>query len=111
MSGSRSAPSVAGMSANPNSREDAGGTGLLLVVSFATILVVATEGVFIAYATWWALPLLLLGVIIMAGVVIGAVIRTIDDGSLAGGSPRREEVEPAPVAEPARPFPRVVAGH
>jgi hypothetical protein len=101
------------MSAETSSQNDAGGTGLLLVVSIATVLVVAVEGVFIAFASWWMLPLMMLGIVLMAGLVIGAVIRTIDDGSLAGGRPKpRETPEPAPAeAAAARPVPRVATGH
>jgi len=72
------------MITEPTSQDDAGGTGLLLVVSIATVLVVAAEGFFIAFASWWMLPLIVLGVVLMAGLVIGAVIRTIDDGTLSG---------------------------
>jgi fatty acid desaturase len=99
------------MTPESTSQNDAGGTGLLLVVSIATVLVVIAEGVFIAFASWWMLPLMMLGIVLMAGLVIGAVIRTIDDGSLAGGRAKpREDVEPAP-AEAARPLPRVAIGH
>src|SRR3954467_11306033 len=99
------------MTTESTSSNDAGGTGLLLVVSIATILVVAVEGVFIAFASWWMLPLMMLGIVLMAGLVIGAVIRTIDDGPLAGGRPKPRE-EPAPaVVETARPLARVATGH
>jgi hypothetical protein len=98
------------MNTESTSPNDAGGTGLLLVVSIATVLVVIAEGAFIAFADWWMLPLMMLGIVLMVGIVIGAVLRTIDDGSIAGGRPKpREEVEPA--AEPARPLARVATGH
>ena len=99
------------MTTHSTSREDAGGTGLLVVVSFATIFIVALEAVFITYATWWMLPLMLLAVILMAIVVIGAVMRTIGDDSPTPVPKPRENVEPQPAAAPARPLPRVVAGH
>lgn len=99
------------MSTNSSNQEATGGTGLLLVISFATILVVAAECAFIALASWWMLPLILLTVIVMALVVIGAVIRTIDDGSLVGASKPRERAEPQTAGEPARPLPRVAPGH
>jgi len=72
------------MTTQPISQADEGGTGLLLVVSIATILVVVAEGFFIAFASWWMLPLLILGIVLMVGLVIGAVMRTIDDGTLSG---------------------------
>jgi fatty acid desaturase len=99
------------MTTESTSQNDAGGTGLLLVVSIATVLVVIAEGVFIAFASWWMLPLMMLGIILMAGLVIGAVIRTIDDGSLAGGRAKPREVAEPAAAEAARPLPRVVTGH
>jgi fatty acid desaturase len=99
------------MEPNHTIPEETGGTGLMLVVSFATILIVAGEAAFIAFASWWLLPLILLAVIAMAIVVIGAVIRTIDDGSLGGAAKPREQDEREPTAEPARPLPRVVPGH
>jgi len=72
------------MTTEPISQADEGGTGLLLVVSIATILVVVAESFFIAFSSWWMLPLLILGIVLMVGLVIGAVMRTIDDGTLSG---------------------------
>jgi hypothetical protein len=99
------------MYTNRTSPEETGGTGLMFVVSFATIFIVAGEAAFIAFASWWLLPLILLAVIAMAIVVIGAVIRTIDDGSLVGASKPREQDEWEPAVEPSRSLPRVVPGH
>jgi len=99
------------MNTNQPRPEETGGTGLLLVVSFATILIVAGEAAFIAFASWWLLPLVLLAVIAMAIVVIGAVIRTIDDGNLMGAAKPREQNEREPAAEPARSLPRAIPGH
>src|SRR3954464_2255541 len=99
------------MTTESTSANDVGGTGLLLVVSIATILVVAVEGVFIAFASWWMLPLMMLGVVLMAGPVSGAATPTLDEGTLAGGRPKPRE-EPAPaVVETARPLARVATGH
>ncbi len=72
------------MARESTSQTDAGGTGLLFVVSIATIIAVIAESVFIAFASWWMLPLMMLGIVVMAGLVIGAVIRTIGDGTLGG---------------------------
>ncbi len=99
------------MNTSHTSPEERGGTGLLFVVSFATILIVAGEAAFIAFASWWLLPLVLLAVIAMAIVVIGAVIRTIDDGSLVGASKPRVQDEREPAVQPSRSQPRVVPGH
>jgi hypothetical protein len=65
------------MTTDPIPEEPAGGTGLLLVISFATILVVAAEAAFIALASWALLPVILATVIVMAIVVIAAVMHTI----------------------------------
>jgi membrane protein implicated in regulation of membrane protease activity len=93
------------MTPKPNSSE-AGGTGMLLVIAFATVFVVSVEGVLIAFASWWLLPVTLLAVIVMALVVIGAVLRTIDDGGLSGALPPREaepETQPAASARTVAP--------
>src|SRR5262245_56315112 len=97
------------MSPRPNPSE-AGGTGLLLVVSFATMFVVSAECAFIALASWWLLPVIVLTVILIALVVIAAVVRTIDNGGLAGAPREREpEPEPEPSAPPVTaPLPRAV---
>jgi hypothetical protein len=93
------------MSPKPNTQH-AGGTGMLLVICFATIFAVAAESAFIAFASWWLLPVILLTVIVMALVVIGAVLRTIDDGGLSGAAPQREtkpETQPSAPARAAAP--------
>jgi hypothetical protein len=58
-------------------RAATGGTALLLIVSFATILTVAAEGLFISRASWALLPVIVASIIVVAAVVVGAVSRLI----------------------------------
>jgi len=59
-------------------RTGMGGTALLLIVSFATILTVAAEAAFISRASWALLPVIVLGIVVVAAVVVGAIGRLID---------------------------------
>jgi hypothetical protein len=85
-------------------RSTAGGTGLLLLVSFATILTVAAESAFIHWASWTLLVGVLALIVVFAILITGAVGRLIDDGEIlphARTSPPRTaepQREPAPVA-------------
>ena len=57
-----------------------GGDGLLFLVAMAVVLVVAAEGAFIAFSSWWLLGLVLLGAIGAATGVVLALTRLMDDG-------------------------------
>ena len=59
-------------------RTGMGGTALLLIVSFATIITVAAEAAFISRASWALLPIIVLGIVVVAAVVVGAISRLID---------------------------------
>jgi hypothetical protein len=76
-------------------RPASGGTGLLLIISAATVVTVALEAGFIAIASWALLPLMLLVILLITGGVIRAVGRIIDDGAVASprmpARPDREE--------------------
>jgi hypothetical protein len=74
-------------------RPASGGTGLLLTISAATIITVALEAGFIAVASWALLPAILLAILAMAGLVVHAVSRVIDDGAVA---------DPHPMTRPQR---------
>jgi low affinity Fe/Cu permease len=56
-----------------------GGDGLLFLVAMAVVLVVAAEGAFIAFSSWWLLGLVLLGAIGAAVGVVAALTRLMDD--------------------------------
>jgi hypothetical protein len=82
-----------------------GGTGLLLTISAATIVTVALEAGFIAIGSWALLPAMILVILLITGVVIGAVGRVLKDGAVAAprvpARPAREAAtdgEPRPVA-------------
>jgi hypothetical protein len=59
-------------------RSAVGGTALLLVISFATILTVAAEAAFMTRASWALLPVIVLAIVAVAGAVVAAVGRLID---------------------------------
>jgi hypothetical protein len=59
-------------------RANVGGTALLLIVSFATILTVAAEAAFMTLASWALLPVIVLAIVLVAGAVVGTVSRLID---------------------------------
>ena len=61
------------------SRHPYGGDGLLFLVAMAVVLVVAAEGAFIAFSSWWLLGLVLLGAIGAAVGVVTALTRLMDD--------------------------------
>ena len=77
------------MTAQPDSRPRpaSGGTGLMLIISAATMITVALEAGFIAIASWALLPVIVLVIVALGGLVVGAVRRVIEDGAVAG--PRR----------------------
>jgi hypothetical protein len=56
-----------------------GGDGLLFLVAMAVVVVVAAEGAFIAFSSWWLLGLVLLGAIGAAVGVVAALTRLMDD--------------------------------
>jgi hypothetical protein len=90
----------------------AGGEAMLAVIATAVVVVVATEAAFIAYASWWLLPCLMLFVLAATGVVIYSVMRTIESDTPVPVEPK---AKPEPARSPA-PAPRplrgtVVAGH
>lgn len=58
-------------------RSSFGGTALLLVISFATILTVAAEAAFMTLASWALLPVIVLLIVVVAGAVVAAVGRLI----------------------------------
>ncbi len=76
-----------------------GGTGLLLIVSGATIFTVAAEAAFMHWASWALLPVIVATILLVAAVVVAAVGRLVDDGELAASPIRAAapETEPAPV--------------
>jgi hypothetical protein len=62
------------------SRHPYGGDGLLFLVAVSVILVVAAEGAFIAFSSWWLLGLVLVGAIGAAVGVVAALTHLMDDG-------------------------------
>ena len=62
------------------SRHPYGGDGLLFLVAVSVILVVAAEGAFIAFSSWWLLGLVLAGAIAACVGVISALTRLMDSG-------------------------------
>ena len=80
----------------PTSESNAG-DGLMALVAAAVIFIVALEAAFVAFASWLLLPLMLLGVIAAAFIVIFALTRVIDhDTPIPVSVPK-----PRPVAEKA----------
>ena len=65
------------MNTTPDTNEPAGGDGLLFLIAFAVISVVAAEAAFIAYSSWWLLAIVLLGAITATVGVIAALSRLI----------------------------------
>lgn len=63
-----------------------GGTALLVIISTATILTVAAEAAFIHWATWALLPVIVLAIVGVAGGVVAAVGRLVDDGEIAASA-------------------------
>jgi hypothetical protein len=61
------------------SRHPYGGDGLLFLVAISVILVVAAEGAFIAFSSWWLLGLVLVGAIGAAVGVTAALTHLMDD--------------------------------
>jgi hypothetical protein len=82
------------------SRESAGGDGLQFLISMAVVAVVATEGLLIAFASWWLMTLVVLFVIAAAIGVSAALVRLIDEDSPIP-TPRRAPAEPVVAPRPA----------
>ena len=51
----------------------------MTLVCAAVVIIVAAEAAFVAFASWLLLPLIMLGVIAAAGVVVFALARARDD--------------------------------
>jgi len=56
-----------------------GGTGLLMLMSFATIFPVAAIAAFCVAATWTLLPVIMFVLLLMAGGVAAALGRLLDE--------------------------------
>jgi hypothetical protein len=69
------------------SRTGLGGTALLLVVSFATVVTVTAEAAFMHWATWALLPVIVLAIVAIAAGVVAAVGRLIDEGDVPAHRP------------------------
>jgi hypothetical protein len=54
------------------------GDALMVVVCISVVITVAAGCVFIAYATWAALPLIMATVIGMATIVVASVVRALE---------------------------------
>jgi hypothetical protein len=59
--------------------ESSTGDSLMGLVAAAVIFIVAVEAAFVFFASWLLLPLVMLGVIAAAGVVVFALARAMDD--------------------------------
>jgi hypothetical protein len=86
-------------SESPTSHEPAGGDGLLFLISMAIVVVVAVEGLFIAFSSWWLMAAVLLFVICAAIGVSAALVRLIDEDTPVP-APRRAPAEPVVAARP-----------
>jgi hypothetical protein len=69
---------------SPTSRESAGGDGLLFLIATAIVAVVAAEGLFIAFSSWWFMALVLLFAICAAVGVAVALVRLMDQAVSSG---------------------------
>ena|SRR5689334_24536752 len=78
------------------SHEPAGGDGLMFLIAMAVVVVVAFEGLFIAFAGWWLMAAALLLVICAAIGVTAALARLIEEDTPIP-IPRRASAEaPSP---------------
>jgi hypothetical protein len=93
------------MTGESRSRESAGGDGLMFLIATAVICVVAAEGLFIAFASWWLMCLVLLFVICAAIGVTAALVHLIDQDTPVP-APRRPTPEPTSAAERPAPIAR-----
>jgi hypothetical protein len=88
--------------------ESSAGDGLMVFIAAAVIFVVILEAVFVAYASWLLLGLMLAGVAVAGLAVITALVRVIDhDTPIPVTPPQRKprpEPEPAPVRVRATPI-------
>jgi hypothetical protein len=97
------------MTTEPSQRSSSGGDALLTVVGITTIVVAGLEALFVPWATWTLLALLLVTLILAAIGVVWSVARLIDDDRGTARAPRPEpQPEPAPVPRTAT---RPVLGH
>jgi hypothetical protein len=85
--------------------ESSGGDGLMVFIAAAVMFIVILEAVFVAYASWLLLGLMLVGVAVAALAVISAIVRVIDHETPIAVTPQRKprrEPEPAKIPAPAR---------
>ena len=82
------------MNPKPRTYEPAGGDGLFFIISFAIIAVVAVEGLFIAFSSWWLMSAVLLLVIAAAIGVSAALVHLIDNDTAVPTPLRRPDTEP-----------------
>jgi hypothetical protein len=73
----RQRPYVQGMNSKTSTTESAAGDGLMFLIAVAVVGIVFFEAVFVAFASWLLLPLMMLGVIVAAVLVIVALSRVI----------------------------------
>ena len=67
------------MTPETRTTESAAGDGLFALIATAVIAIVVAEGVFVAFASWLVLPVMLLGVIAAALIVIYGLVRVMDN--------------------------------
>jgi hypothetical protein len=93
--------------------QPSGGDGLLFSIAASVITIVALEGVFLAYPSWWLLVLVLFSAILATCGVIFVLLRTIDGDTRIGpiSSPTPSAAKPAPARAAARPMARVARTH
>jgi len=81
------------MSPEIRNSQSAAGDGFMALIATAVIVVVILEAVFVAYASWLLLPVIMLTVIAAALIVIYGLIRVIDHDT------------PLPITPPSKPQP------
>ncbi len=65
------------MNSKTSTNESAAGDGLMFLIAVAVVGIVSFEAVFVAFASWLLLPLMMLSVIVAAVLVIVALSRVI----------------------------------
>ena len=96
------------MNPKPRTYEPAGGDGLFFIISFAIIAVVAIEGLFIAFSSWWLMSAVLLLVIGAAIGVSAALVHLMDNDTAVPTPLRRPDTEPETARTVPAARPRVV---